>query len=114
MSSSTAQAYAATRNEPVAPWWHTQHVMAPIAIGSMLSGYQHGLPYANLPGLNPRFSSYFTVLTIEWLPVLLIWRALKSRGLSLGTLVSGRWNTAGEFFRDLGLGVGFMGVALLV
>jgi membrane protease YdiL (CAAX protease family) len=54
------------------------------------------------------------VLVIEWLPVLLIWRALKSRGLSLGTLVSGRWRTVGQFFRDLGLAVGFMAVALLV
>ena len=114
MSSSAAQAYAVTRNEPVAPWWHTLLVMAPIAVGSILSGYQHGFPNANLPGINPRLSSYFTVLAIEWFPVLLIWRALKSRGLSLGTLVSGRWHTTGEFFRDLGLGVGFMGVALVV
>lgn len=114
MSSNTAHGSAAARNEPVAPWWHTLLVMAPIAAGSILSGYQHGFPNANFPGVNPRLSSYLTVLAIEWLPVLLIWRALKSRGLSLTTLVSGRWRTAGNFFRDLGLAVGFMGVALLV
>jgi hypothetical protein len=78
MSSSAAQANAVTRNEPVAPWWHTVLVMAPIAIGSVLSGYQHGFPNANVPGMNPRFSSYVTVLAIEWLPVLRRWKALLS------------------------------------
>jgi membrane protease YdiL (CAAX protease family) len=102
------------RDEPVAPWWHTLLVATPIAIASLASGYQHGLPDAHLPGLGPRLSSYLTVLVVEWLPVLLIWGALKSRGLSLGTLISGRWSTVGQFFRDLGLGIAFLGVAVLV
>ena len=44
--------------------------------------------------------------------VLLIWLALKRRGLSIGSLVSGRWQTLGAFFRDLGLAVGFIVVAV--
>ena len=70
-----------TREEPIAPWWHTLLVVLPIAIGSVASAYQLGLPNANLPGTSPRLSSYFTVLVIEWIPVLLIWLFVKRRGL---------------------------------
>lgn len=102
------------RIEPIAPWWHALLVAAPIAIASIASGYQHGYPNANIPGMSPRLSSYSTVLVIEWFPVLLIWQALRSRGLSLGTLVSGRWRRLRDFFRDLGLGVALLVVAAVV
>src|SRR5215468_3359761 len=100
--------FAASPREPIAPWWHTVLVVVPIAIGSIASWYQHGLPNANLLGTSSRLSSYFTVLVIEWFPVLLIWLALRGRGLSIGTLVSGCWQTLGRFFRDLALAVGFL------
>jgi len=103
---------ADTKSEPIAPWWHTVMVLVPIAIGSVASGYQHGLPNANLPGISSRLSSYFTVLVEEWLVVLLIWLALRRRGISIGSLVSGRWQTLGAFFRDLGLAVGFLVVVV--
>jgi hypothetical protein len=45
------------------------------------------------------------VLVVEWLPVLLIWRALESGGLPLATLIGGRWPSGLAFLRDLGLGV---------
>jgi len=37
-------------------------VIAPIAIGSVASVYQQGLPNANLPWVSHRLSSYLTVL----------------------------------------------------
>ena len=98
--------------EPIAPLWHTVLVLMPIAIGSVASWYQHGLPNAHVPGISSRLSSYITVLAQEWLVVLLIWLALRRRGLSIGTLVSGRWPTLGSFFKDLGLAVGFLVVAI--
>ena len=104
--------FAASPREPIAPWWHTVLVVVPIALGSIVSWYQHGLPNANLPGISSRLSSYFTVLAIEWFPVLLIWLALRRRGLSVSTLVSGRWQTLGMFFKDLGLAVGFLVVVV--
>src|SRR5262249_4205768 len=100
--------FAATPREPIAPWWHTVLVVVPIAIGSIASWYQHGLPNANLPGISSRLSSYFTVLAIEWFPVLLIWLALRRGDLSIDNLVSGCWQTLGMFFRDLALAVGFL------
>jgi membrane protease YdiL (CAAX protease family) len=109
MASSTVIAVADMRSkQPIAPWWHTVVVLAPIAIGSVASAYQHGLPDANLPGVSHRLSSYVTVLVEEWLGVLLVWLALRRRGLAVGTLVSGHWQTPRAFFKDLGLAIGFM------
>jgi hypothetical protein len=42
----------------------------------------------------------------------MIWLALRRRGLSIGSLVSGRWQTLGNFFRDLGIALGFMVVVI--
>jgi uncharacterized protein len=104
----------ATENgtQPIAPWWHTVLVLLPIAIGSVASAYQHGLPNANLPGISHRLSSYLTVLVEEWLGVLLVWLGLRSRSLSLSSLISGSWQRLRAFFRDLGLAVGFMAVII--
>jgi hypothetical protein len=66
--------------EPVAPWWHTVLVMLPIAIGSVASGYQNGLPNAHVSGADTRLSIYLTVMVIEWLPALLIWLVWRRRG----------------------------------
>lgn len=99
---------AAAHAQPIAPSWHTVLVLAPVAIGSVASAYQHGLPNANLPGLSHRLSSYLTVLAEEWLGVFLVWLALRSRGLSIGSLVSGRWQSAHGFGNDLVLAIGFL------
>ena len=112
LASSTLTAAADTRRHPIAPWWHTVLVLAPIAIGSVASAYQHGLPNANLPGMTHRLSSYFTVLVEEWFGVFLIWLALRRRGLAVSSLVSGRWQTSRAFFKDLGLAIGFMVVVV--
>ena len=101
MTSSAAATSANTRTQQVAPWWHTVLVIAIIAVCSTASAYQHGLPNANLPGLGHRLSSYFTVLVVEWFLVSLVWRVVRRRGLTVGSLVSGRWETPRIFFRDL-------------
>jgi hypothetical protein len=105
---------ADTPTQPIAPWWHTVLVLLPIAIMSVAGAYQHGLPNANLPGMSSRLSGYFTVIVVEWLMVLMIWLALKRRGLSMGSLVAGRWQSLKSVFRDLGFGVGLIVVAVPV
>ena len=112
MPSSKVIVQVETSRDPVAPWWHTLLVLVPLAIGSVAGWYQHGLPNGHVPGISSRLSSYITVLAQEWGVVLLIWFALKRRGLSIGSLVSGRWQTLGSFFKDLGLAVGFLVVAV--
>ncbi|MGD0929408.1 MAG: CPBP family intramembrane glutamic endopeptidase [Candidatus Korobacteraceae bacterium] len=103
-----------TPTQPIAPWWHTVLVLLPIAMMSVAGAYQHGLPNANLPGMSSRLSGYFTVIAVEWFVVWMIWLALKRRGLSIGSLVSGRWQSPKSFFRDLGLAAGLIVVAVPV
>ena len=112
MESDAATTSVNDKSELIAPWWHTLLVLVPIAIGSIASWYERGLPNAHLPGVSYRLSSYITVMVEEWFVVLLIWLALKRRGISIGSLVSGRWQTLGAFFRDLGLAVGFLVIAV--
>jgi membrane protease YdiL (CAAX protease family) len=112
MSSSMVITSVPTAREPIAPWWHTLLVLMPLAAMSVASKYQHGLANAHIPGLSSRLSGYFTVLAAEWFQALLIWLALRHRGLSIRSLVSERWQTLGSFFRDFGLAVGFLVVAL--
>jgi uncharacterized protein len=112
MTSATAVVGPETRIESIAPWWHTVLVLAPIAIGSIASAHQIGLPNVNLPGLSHRMSSYVTVLAQEWLGVLLVWLALRHRGLGMSSLVSGHWQTPRAFFRDVALALGFLIVAI--
>jgi membrane protease YdiL (CAAX protease family) len=100
------------RRQPIAPWWHTVLVIAPIGIGSVASAYQHGLPNADLPGVSHRLSSYFTVLVEEWFGIFLVWLAVRRRGLAVVSLVSGHWDAPRAFFRDLGLAIGFMVVVV--
>lgn len=97
-----------TRTQSVAPWWHTVLVLTPLAIGSVASAYQHGLPNANLPGISHRLSSYITVLVEEWFGVLLVWLALRRSGLSLENLIAGSWRRPRAVFRDLGLAIAFL------
>lgn len=113
MSSAVEVASAGSRQEPVAPWWHTVLVLAMLAGLSLASRHENGLPNLHLPGMNARLSAYLTVIAAEWLWVLVIWLALKRRGLSIGSLVAGRWPSAGAFFRDLGLALGFFVVVVL-
>jgi CAAX protease family protein len=112
VASSTLTAVADNRKHPIAPWWHTVLVLAPIAIASVASAFQRGLPNANLPGMSHRLSSYFTVLVEEWFGVFLIWLAIRRRGLAMSSLVSGRWRTFSAFFKDLGLAIGFLVVVV--
>ncbi len=117
LNPATTQANTATMpanmtTEPIGSWWHTVLVLLPMAIGSVASWYEHGLANAHLPGVSSRLSGYITVLVQEWLVVLLIWLALKRRGLAISSLVAGRWQTLGAFFRDLGFAAGFLVVTV--
>ncbi|MGA3211625.1 MAG: type II CAAX endopeptidase family protein [Terriglobales bacterium] len=105
MSSSTSAIPSSKKGEPIAPWWNTALVLLVLFTGSAVSARQHTLEHVNLPGLSVRLSGYLTVIAEEWFAVLLVWLALKPRGLSIAGLIAGRWQGRREFRRDLGLGV---------
>ena len=110
--SATAE-YVGNARDAIAPWWHSLLVLAGVAGLSAASAHEHGLPNVHIPGLNPRFSSYFTVISAQWSLVLIIWIPLKQRGRTLGSVVCGRWSSPLEFFRDLGLAIAFFAVVTI-
>jgi membrane protease YdiL (CAAX protease family) len=105
--------HTASVTEAFAPWWHSLLVLAGVAGLSVASAHEHGIPNLHIPELNPRLSSYFTVILAEWSLVLIIWVPLKQRGRTLGTVVSGRWNSPLAFFRDIGLAIAFFAVVTI-
>ena len=109
-----ASSNQSTSVQAVAPWWHTVLVVALIGLSSVQSAMNHGLPGFQLPGLDTRLSGYLCVIVMEWVLVLFIWLAMKSRGISMRSLIGGRWATAGSFFKDLGLGDAFTLVGIVV
>src|SRR5262245_40517877 len=114
MSSSIGIIPTGNAREAVARWWHSVLVLAALGGLFVAAGYQNGYPNAHIPGMSSRLSSYLTIMAAEWFLTFLIWLALRRRGLTIGRLVSGRWDTPGSFFKDLGLAVGFIaGIVVL-
>lgn len=108
MSSSAIATQAV--NEPdhcaVAPAWHTA-VIVLVVLGASLAGalHQNLSPIGHAQG---RVGGYVIVMLFEWALVAFIWWGVKRRGLSLNDLVGGRWTRVSEFFRDLGIAIGFL------
>ena len=100
--------------EAVAPWWHTVLLVGLVGLLSVQSAMNHGLPGFALPGLDIRLSRYLCVIVMEWVLLLFSWLGMKGRGISMHSLIGGRWATAGSFFKDLGLGVAFTAVGIVV
>ena len=108
----SVSATAADVTAPVAPWWHTVLILLLLGIGSATSAHFHGFPRFPIDGMPPKVASYVVTLGMEWLTVLLIWWGLRSRGLAIRDLVSGRWQKVSSFFKDLGWAIAFLLVAL--
>lgn len=46
----------------------------------------------------------------QWSLVVLIWLALRQRGLRLGSLIGGRWDSAKSLFKDVALAVAYLAI----
>lgn len=55
---------------------------------------------------------YTSVALLDWLLVLFVWRGIRQRGGSCGSLIKGRWSNGREILRDLCLAAGFWGILL--
>jgi uncharacterized protein len=114
MSGIATMSPAFEAKRPSVPWWHTALVLLVLFACSVVSAYQNGLEHINLPGLSVRLAGDLTVMVEEWLIVVFIWLALRRCGVSIGEIVSGRWQSFWEFLRDLGLGIGFFVVEMVL
>jgi membrane protease YdiL (CAAX protease family) len=92
----------------IAPAWHSAVVLLSLLSLSALSIYQHGLPRATLPGLSTRFSSYLTVMVLEWAIVAFIWFGVWLGVISRRDLITGHWPIWTSVLRDLGFAIGFL------
>ena len=96
----------------VAPAWHTVMVLA-ILLGVSLAGaVNHSL--SPLGGHLGRLPGYALVMLFEWLIVAFIWFGVSRRDIRMADLIGGKWPRAVDFFRDLGIAVGFLIVSGLV
>jgi uncharacterized protein len=112
MATNEVAAFTCTDTKPIAPWWHTALIVFILAAGSLASALEHGFQNLMLPGISARMSGYLTVIAEEWLLAFLVWLWLRRNGLSVAALTSGRWQSLGAFFRDMGLAVAFLLVGI--
>lgn len=82
----------------IAPLWHTGLVLAALAALAAWSAYEHGLLAAG-----PRAASYVVTIACEWLLFGLAAWGTRIRGVSISSVVGGRWSTPKLFLRDLGI-----------
>jgi hypothetical protein len=87
----------------VAPIWHTAILLATLAGLAVWSARQHGL----LAGQS-RAASYVVTIACEWLLFALAAWGIRMSGISISSVIGGRWSTPKLFLRDLGIGALFL------
>jgi len=108
MSSSQAAAIPTGTIPPhgaIAPAWHTAVVLF-VMLGFSLAGGLVG--DLTTRGPHVRAIEYLTVIVMEWAVAAFIAYGVGRRGVRMADLVGGRWAHPVEFFRDLGIGIGFL------
>lgn len=70
----------------------------PVAGEGLVASHVHVIPI------------YLSVTVLNWLLVLFVWKGIRARGGSFGSLIGGRWGSAREILRDLGIAALFWGV----
>lgn len=100
-----AQTGPSPQNKLIAPIWHTLLFLAALASLAIWSAYHNGLPKV---GEGNRAVSYLVTIGFEWLLAALAAWGAWINGVSIRELVGGRWTSAKQFFRDLGIGILFL------
>ena len=97
----------ATGPRLIAPVWHTGLLLVALAGLAVWSARQHGL----LASGQPRAASYVVTIACEWLLFGLAAWGIRMRGVSISSVIGGRWSTPKLFLRDLGIGALFLVVS---
>ena len=87
----------------IAPIWHTALVLAALAGLAAWSALQHGLL-----ATGSRAKSYLVTIACEWLLFGLAAWGVRLGGVSISSVIGGRWSTPKLFLRDLGIGALFL------
>lgn len=88
----------------IAPLWHTGLLLAALAGLAAWSAHQQGLIVAG----QSRATSYLLTIVTEWLLFGLAAWGIRMGGVSISSVVGGRWSTPKLFLRDLGIGALFL------
>jgi uncharacterized protein len=101
--------------QPVASYWHSLGFLGIVAAvvaagyaaqhrevagGGLVESHAHVIPI------------YLSATVMNWLLVLFTWRGARKHGGSFSSLIRGRWATARDVLRDVGIAAGFWGVML--
>jgi membrane protease YdiL (CAAX protease family) len=101
-----------TRPALVAPLWHTVVVLFLLLVP--LSAW---LPVKSaFPSIQPGDRPFLYIVQLEWQWTIcaIVYLGLLIRGTRLRDLIGGKWNSARDFFRDLGLGVACSAINILL
>jgi uncharacterized protein len=58
--------------------------------------------------------AFLSAAFLDWLLVLFVWRGIRRRGVTIRSLIQGRWANARDILMDLGIAALFWGILLLV
>lgn len=94
----------------IAPVWHTGLLLAVLAGMGAWSALQHGVVASG----RPRAASYVVTIASEWLLFGLSAWGIRMKGVSISSVIGGRWSTPKLFLRDLGIAAVFLVVSNVV
>jgi uncharacterized protein len=90
--------------KPIAPLWHTAVFLLALSGVAAWGAHRQGLPAFG----SSRAESYVFTISWEWLLFALAAWGIRLGGGSIQSAIGGRWLTAKQFWRDLGIGVLFL------
>jgi membrane protease YdiL (CAAX protease family) len=73
-----------------------------VAGGGLVESHTHVIPI------------YLSAAALDWLLALFVWKGIRSRGVTVRSLIGGRWASARDVLRDLGIAAAFWGVLAVV
>lgn len=94
----------------ISPWLHTA-VLLVILLGVSFLGARMQRIHAHQVG---RVAHYVAAIAAEWLMVGYIVLGIRRRGTRLRDLIGGRWQSAADVLRDIGIALGFWLVSISV
>lgn len=90
----------------VAPAWHTVVVLLAM-FGLSAAGFISSKRFP-LGGWHNRAAGYTFIIVFEWIIAAFVAWGVGSRGIRISELVGGSWAQPRDFFRDLGIAIGFL------